>query len=97
MPGARGGVSLIAAVDADLTTTATASGDVRHVAGGAEVRAGRLGLRGGVSVNTIDEPRPSFSGGASVAVRQGMFVDAHVTRGDDDAMKAWGFALRVTF
>ncbi len=29
------GVSLIAAVDADLTTTATAGGEARHVAGGA--------------------------------------------------------------
>jgi hypothetical protein len=94
--GARG-VSLIAAVDADLTTMATAAGEARHVAGGAEVQAGRLGLRGGISVNSIDEARPSFSGGASIAVRQGMFVDGHVTRGDDDAMKAWGFALRVTF
>ena len=55
VPAARGGVSLIAAVDADLTTTATAAGEVRHVAGGAEVQAGRLGLRGGVSVNTIAE------------------------------------------
>ena len=91
------GVSLIAAVDADLTTTATAGGEARHVAGGGEVQAGRLGLRGGISVNSIAEVRPSFSGGASIAVRPGMFVDAHVTRGDDDAMKAWGFALRVTF
>jgi hypothetical protein len=96
-PGARGGVSLIAAADADLTTTATVGGDVRHVAGGAEVRAGRLGLRGGASFNTIAEPRASFSGGASFAVRSGIFLDAHVTRGDDDVMKAWGFALRVTF
>ena len=96
-PGARGGVALIAAVDADLTATATAGGDARHVAGGAEVRAGRLGLRAGVSRNTIAAPRPSFSAGASIGVRTGTFLDAHVTRGDDDAMKAWGFALRVTF
>ena len=97
VPGARGGVALIAAVDADLTATGTADGDVRHVAGGAEVRAGRLGVRAGLSVNTIAAVRPSFSAGASVAVQTGIFVDAHVTRGDDDATKAWGFALRVTF
>ena len=97
VPRGSGGVSLIAAVDADLTTTATAGGEARHVAGGAEVQAGRLGLRGGVSVNSIGDVRPSFSGGASIAVRQGTFVDGHLTRGDDDAMKAWGFALRVTF
>ncbi|MEO8259371.1 MAG: hypothetical protein ABI868_18635 [Acidobacteriota bacterium] len=93
----RRGVSLVAAVDADLTTTATAGGEARHVAGGGEVRAGRLGLRGGVSVNSIGEVRSSYSGGASLAIRQGMFLDAHLTRGDDDAMKAWGFALRVTY
>jgi hypothetical protein len=97
VPMARRGVSLIADVDGDLTTTATASGDVRHVAGGAEVRAGRLGLRGGVSVNTIADVRPSVSAGVSLAVKTGTFLDAHVNRGDDDAMKAWGFALRVTF
>jgi hypothetical protein len=96
-PGAGGGISLIAAADADLTTTATVAGEVRHVAGGAEVRAGRLGLRGGASFNTIAKVRPSFSAGASIAVKPGIFLDAHVTRGDDDVMKAWGFALRVTF
>jgi hypothetical protein len=96
-PGARGGVSLIVAGDADLTTTATASGDVRHVAGGAEVRAGRLGLRGGASFNTIAAARPSFSAGASFGLWAAVFLDAHVTRGDDNAMKAWGFDLRVTF
>jgi hypothetical protein len=96
-PGPGAGMALIAAVDADLTVTGTAAGEARHVAGGAEIRAGRFGLRGGVSVNTIAEARPSFSAGASVAVQTGMFVDAHVTRGEDDAMKAWGFALRVTF
>jgi hypothetical protein len=96
-PGARGGVALILAVDADLTSTGTPGGDTRHVAGGGEVVTGRLGLRAGVSLNTISEARPSVSGGASVAVRKGTFLDAQVTRGDDDAMRAWGFALRVTF
>jgi hypothetical protein len=97
VPGARGGVALIAAADADLRPTRTAAGEVRHAAGGAEVQAGRLGLRAGASVNTIAELRPSFSAGASIAVQRGMFIDAHVTRGDDDVLKGWGFALRVTF
>ena len=96
-PLPRGGVALIAAVDADLTTTGTADGEERHVAGGAEIRTGRFGFRAGASVNTIAAVRPSFSAGASAAVQTGMFIDAHVTRGDDEAMKAWGFALRVTF
>jgi hypothetical protein len=97
VPASRGGVALIAAVDADLTTTGTIGGDTRHVAGGGELLAGRLGVRAGVSINTVSDLRPSFSGGASVAVRKGAFLDAQVTRGEDEAMKAWGFALRVTF
>lgn len=97
IPASRGGVSLTAAVDADLTTTGTTDGDTRHVAGGGELVAGWLGVRAGVSVNTVSDLRPSFSGGASVAMGKGAFLDAQVTRGDDEAMKAWGFALRVTF
>lgn len=97
VPASRAGLSLTAAVDADLTTTGTIDGDTRHVAGGGELLAGRLGVRAGVSINTVSDLRPSFSGGASVAVRKGTFLDAQVTRGDDEAMKSWGFALRVTF
>ncbi len=97
-PKARGTMSVIAAVDADLTTTATATGDERHVAAGAELHAGRrIGLRGGVSGNTVGDVRRSFSAGASAGLRSGMFVDGQITRGDDEAKKGWGFDLRVTF
>jgi hypothetical protein len=90
-------VSVIADVDADLTTTHTAAGDERHIAGGAELRSGRLGVRGGLSGNTVGDVRRSFSAGASLALTKGFFVDSQLTRGDDDAKRGWGVALRVAY
>jgi hypothetical protein len=92
------GVSLRAAVDGDLTTTFTAYGRSRHLAGGGELWFQQsLGLRGGMSVNTIDDRRRSLSAGASIAVRKGLFVDGQLTRGDDILTKGWGVAFRVTY
>jgi hypothetical protein len=91
------------AVDADLTRTATAAGDQRRIAAGAEVWTTRnvLGFRGGVSRNTVGSEQTSRSGGASVAFRQGKylnsFVDGQFTGGSDEARRGWGFALRLTF
>lgn len=91
-------LSVNVAGDADVTTTATAFGNSRHVAGGAELWAGRrLGLRAGVGVNTIDEVRRSVSVGASAAVQKGLFIDARLTRGDDEVLRGWGFDLRLTY
>ena len=47
---------ITAAIDADLTTTPTAAGDERHLAGGVEAwLANRsVGLRAGVGTNTIE-------------------------------------------
>jgi hypothetical protein len=87
------------AVDADMTRTGTPTGDDRRVAGGAELRLLRrhLSVRGGVSANTIGDARPVGSGGLSVALRSGLFVDAQTTAGADQARKSWGVALRVTY
>jgi hypothetical protein len=87
------------AVDGDLTTTPTAVGDERHLAAGAEVLlAGkRLGVRGGIGMNTVGASRLSESAGASIALRNGVYADGQVTRGLDEAKNGWGFALRVTF
>ena len=93
-----GSTPVTAAIDADLTKTATPDGDARHLAGGVEVWSGaRVGVRGGVSVNTAGDLRGAASVGASVAARPGLYVDGCVTRGSDDVKKGWGFALRVTF
>jgi len=108
---ARAGVSLTAAgigradsvtvaFDADLTRTTTAAvGDERHVSGGIEawMLKRRIGLRGGLSANTAGDARPVAAGGASVAVRSGMYVDGEATVGTDQARRGWGLGLRVTF
>lgn len=87
------------AVDADLTTTATAAGDERHVAAGIEAWLWdrRVGVRGGVRANTVGGARAAGSVGGSLALRSGVYVDGEVTRGGDRAAKSWGGALRVTF
>jgi hypothetical protein len=89
----------VLAVDADLTRTTTAVGDARHVAGGAEawMLKRRLGLRAGLSANTVGAARTSPSGGVSLGIRAGTYVDAQLTSGSDQARRGWGFDLRVTF
>jgi hypothetical protein len=90
---------VLVAVDGDLTTTRTAFGDARHLATGAEawLLNRTIGVRGGVGFNTIGETRRSGSVGASVAFRSGLYLDAHLTRGDDEVRNGWGVAFRTTF
>jgi hypothetical protein len=107
---ARAGLSLTAAgigradsvtlaFDADLTRTTTAVGGERHVSGGIEawMLTRRIGLRGGLSANTAGGARPVVAGGASVALRSGMYLDGEATVGADQARRGWGVGLRVTF
>ena len=88
------------AADVDLIRIRSLSGEeIRHLAGGMElwVLNKRLGLRGGASRNTVGEQGSSASGGVSVALRSGLYVDAHHSNGTDRSRKTWGFALRSTF
>lgn len=87
------------AADADLTTQATVTGNVRHVAGGAEawLLNGRLGVRGGLSGNTVDDLRPAVSGGVSVAVTRAIHVNATRTQGRDESVQGWSTGVSVTF
>jgi hypothetical protein len=95
--GAFQGVT--ASADADLTTTTTAVGDVRHVAGGVEgwLANGRLGLRAGVSANTVGEARPAGSAGVSVALTRGLRVNASRTQGRDKSVTGWSSSVSLTF
>jgi hypothetical protein len=96
----RGAISTVSvAFDADVTRTAMATGDVRHIAAGAEgwLFSGSLGLRGGVSANTIGAARPAAGAGLSLALRKGTYVDGQATVGSDQSRSGWGVALRVTF
>jgi hypothetical protein len=90
---------IVLALDGDMTTTPTPFGDARHLAAGAEawLLNRTIGVRGGVGINTIGETRRSGSVGVSVALRSGLFADAHLTRGDDEARNGWGFAVRMSY
>jgi hypothetical protein len=107
---ARAGAALVArgngpvnglalAVDADLTTLPTSRGDQRRVAAGLEVWAFRrsLGVRTGLSANAIGDSDTSISGGISLAVRSGTYVEAHATGGSEATRRRWGLGVRVTF
>lgn len=85
--------------DADLTRTDTLFGEVRHAAGGGEawLFARHLGLRGGVSVNSIGDLRAVASVGASIAPVSGFFVDAAWSKGRDQSLEGWTTSLRFTF
>lgn len=87
------------AVDLDLQRTPSAIGDQRHLAVGAEqwLAQRRLGVRGGLRMNTIDELRPSASGGLSLGLTRTFFVDLQVTRGGDDADRAWSVGGRIGY
>ena len=87
------------AADADLMTNTSMGAETRHVAGGLEVwvLSKRLGLRGGGSGNTVGAKGSSASGGVSLALRSGTYLEAHHTNGTDPTRKSWGIALRSTF
>jgi hypothetical protein len=87
-------------VDADLMKVPRVTGEEQRVAVGGEVWTPRrgLGFRGGASRSAIGDQRSVFSGGASVAFRAGLFLDAQFTGGgSDESRDGWGLAFRVTF
>jgi hypothetical protein len=87
------------AFDADLTKTPTDLGEARHVAGGIEAFTMKrhLGLRAGLSANTVGPALVSPSVGASVGVRSAMYLEGQLTGGSDQARRGWGVDLRLTF
>jgi hypothetical protein len=89
----------IGAADLDLTTRSTPFGDERRLAIGAELwtMARAMGFRGGISRSTIGAARMAGSGGISVTVRRGTYLDVAATGGSDEGRRGWGAALRVTF
>jgi len=92
----RDGLTL--AADADLVPLETADGRRRTIAAGVEQRAGsRVVLRGGVRAQTIDDARPSASGGASIAITTLIWADVQATGGNDRADRSWTVGLRVRF
>jgi hypothetical protein len=94
-----GGVPLVLAIDADVKTYATASGDRRVIAVGAEqwVSRKRIGIRGGARFNRAGAKERTATAGASIGVRNGLYVEGQIVRGGSDAERGWGLGTRVTF
>jgi hypothetical protein len=69
--------------DGELATLATPLGLERRVAVGSELWTSTktFGIRGGVSVNTIESRRTAISGGLSAALKKGLYVDGEYTGG----------------
>ena len=96
--GWPGMTRLVVSADADLTRKPGLTGDRRDLAAGVESwwLGQRLGIRGGVRGSTVGEARPVVAGGVSAAIKTGVFVDAHLARGDQGG-QAWSVGARVTF
>ena len=90
---------MLVAENRQVGTTATAVGEVRHVAAGAEawLAKGRLGVRAGASANTVGASRPAASAGISVAVTPAFLVNASRTMGRDESVTGWSSSVSVLF
>jgi hypothetical protein len=96
--GFPGASRLIVAVDGDIESRVTHSGDRRDVAAGVDTwwMNQRLGLRGGWRRSTIGEARAAFATGISVGVKPGMLVEAHAVLGHNDE-RSWSIGARMTY
>lgn len=97
--GDWGNLAMTAAFDADLTRTATATGDVRRVAAGVEawLLGRRLGVRGGIGANAVGAGGSSASGGLSVSLQRGLYLEGAVTAGSDQALNGWAIGLGMAY
>jgi hypothetical protein len=89
---------LVVSTDVDVTRQPSITGERRDVAGGVETwwMGQRLGVRGGLRGSTSGAARPVIASGVSVAIKTGMFVEAHLARGDQ-AERSWSVGARLTF
>ncbi len=96
-PGSTDALTL--SVDADLTTRHPTVGDQRDAAVGAELWLAqrRVGVRGGISAETVGDARWAGSAGVSAGVKSGVFIEGAVTGGADLARRGWSAGVRVTF
>jgi hypothetical protein len=100
----RAGVSvrpadgLILALDVDLDTVDLMGESRQMLAAGGEVAVGpRVRIRSGARTNLAQSGQLIGSIGASVAVRSGMWIDGHYSRGREDGSRELGVALRAGF
>lgn len=87
------------AVDADVARYESQSGDRRVVAVGAEQRllGRRLAVRAGGRVNTAGNKEGVVTGGASIFIGSGIYVDGYAAGGGSDDERGWGLGARVSF
>ena len=93
------GAAWVVSADVDVASYATGTGDRRVIAAGAErwLFGKRIGVRGGARFNQVGHKERSATGGVSVAIRSGLFVDAHGVGGGADDERGWGVAGRLSF
>jgi hypothetical protein len=90
------GVTL--AMDLDLDTVDLRDGLRRNFALGAESRlASRLVARGGVRWSLTGARRLVAAAGASVAIRQGLWVDGYASHGAEETARGFGVAFRAAY
>jgi hypothetical protein len=94
-----GGTPLVLAIDADVKTYATATGDRRVIAVGAEqwLWRKRIGVRGGARFNRVGGKERATTAGASIGLRNGFYVEGQIVRGGSNTERGWGLGTRVTF
>jgi hypothetical protein len=91
--------AVTAAIDIDLTKTATVRGDVRHLAFGLETWTGqrRLGLRTGLSIDTAGPTHTTGSVGGSFRGPYGVYVHGAWMFGSETVRNGWSTSLSLTF
>jgi hypothetical protein len=89
--------TVVVAVDGDVLTRPTLSGDRRDIAGGVETWwfKRRFGARGGMRTSTVGEARTVLTAGAS-AMFSGMYLEGFWAGGDAEE-RSWGLGLRYSF
>lgn len=94
-----GGPPLTISVDADVRAYSTGSGARRVIAIGAEqwLAGKRVGLRAGARFNRVGQAERALTAGASLALRTGSYLEAHVVGGGSPAERGWGTGVRVSF
>jgi F plasmid transfer operon protein TraF len=94
-----GGPPLVLAIDADVKRYATATGERRVIAVGAEqwLWRRRIGVRGGARFNRVGAEERAATVGVSIGVRNGFYVEGQTVRGGSDAERGWSLGTRVTF
>ena len=96
---AVGSIPLTVAVDADLQTYVTASGERRMIALGAEqwILGRGVALRVGGRVNTRGARERVATGGVTVEAGEGVYLDGYAVRGGTEEERGWGLATRISF